>query len=151
MVQAVIQGPLWGTGKAEGLDVGMHWWEVRNVCVCSARDLNEFSKCVTSGLCVTGNQSWNFLFLHFEGLGHSFWGWLACLLSWDCWLWPSPNYFLRKFWSLVQHLLVSGSHTTHYIMILSRYLWKLLVSLHFSVCRSCGQPVAMRWVCYPHN
>lgn len=31
--QSVICGPWWGRGEAGDLDLGMHWWLVRNNCV----------------------------------------------------------------------------------------------------------------------
>lgn len=48
-----------------------------------------------------------------------------------------------------QPLLVSGNHTAHYTIFHNRYLWKLLAGWHFSVGRSCEQPLGMSWVCYP--
>lgn len=103
-----------------------------------------------SGLCVTGNHGRNFLLLDFEGLGHSFWGCLACLLSWNWWLWPWLFFFFEQILiSGHQPLLVSGNHTAHYTIFHNRYLWKLLAGWHFSVGRSCEQPLGMSWVCYP--
>lgn len=75
--QTVICGPWWGRGNAGDLDLGMHWWLVRNDCV-QWEIWKGFLYVAPIFRCVTGNHSQNFVFLDFEGLGHSGNGWLIC-------------------------------------------------------------------------
>lgn len=70
-------GPWWGRGEAGDLDLGMHWWLVRNNCV-QQEIWKRFLYVAPIFRCVAGNHSQNFVFLDFEGLDHSGNGWLIC-------------------------------------------------------------------------
>lgn len=91
--QTVIWDPWWGTGKAGDLDLGMHWWLVRNNC--SAWNLKGFSLCGTHlQVCDRESQS-KFCVSGFWWPCPS-WEWLAYLLSWKFWLWPWLTCFFEK-------------------------------------------------------
>ena len=98
-------------------------------------------------------SSLNFLLLDFEPVPWSFFLGMAGSFAFMKLLVVTLTYLFSEkiLISGHQHLLVSGDHTAHYTIFHNRYLWKLLAGLHFSVGRSCEQPLAMSWVCYPHD